>query len=91
MASGGAKSKTVVKAVKSKEKTAAVMSGAANARLGEEKAAEICDLLEKFKVQEWGGQEGAAKFDEDMVRSREESKMIRMEQGKEAGRILNKC
>ena len=71
MASGGAKPKTVVKAKLGKEKTA-VMSDAMTSRLGEEKAAEISDLLKKLKVQECGGQDGAAKFDEDVGKSMEE-------------------
>ena len=42
-------------------------------------------------VQAWGGQEEAVKINEDVMRSREESKVMRKEQRKEAGGILNKC
>ena len=62
----------------------------AEARLGEKKAAEATDLVNKILVQAWG-QEEAAKKNEELMRSREESKMMRNEQRNEAGGILNKC
>ena len=76
MAFGGAKSKS---------------KNAVKARLGDEKYFQLGDILNTLNAGYHGGQEGAAKYDEKVRKSQEESKMIRKEQRKEAGGILKQC